>query len=273
MELKELLEKVSKGLSDLSVLVTDYLSKMESAGEPKEVKEEQEEQVTGEELEREIFEEEGEEEKSEKVEKADNDEEEEETEEEKEEEEEEEETEETEKSEMDIEKAMDFIDKFIDEILKAKDGDSCRERYISPEGHFKGRAGTGERFENCVKYFMNCRGLSRERAEALCAWIGRRKYGKKGMAQLSAEGRKSESAIEVEKSEKKEEPKTETKTEEKKVELKDTATKEKTEVVTPAPPSPAVAPQLEEEDDIRLILEGRIKSYEWFRKAKEKFLR
>lgn len=56
--------------------------------------------------------------------------------------------------------------------------DSCKARYYNEEeGHFKGRPRTGERFNNCVKYFMNCKGLSEDAAKAQCAEIARRKYG------------------------------------------------------------------------------------------------
>lgn len=72
-----------------------------------------------------------------------------------------------------FEKARRNIEKYI-EMLK----DSCKSRYYNEEeGHFKGRAGTGERFNNCVKYFMNCKGLSEDAARRQCAEIARKKYG------------------------------------------------------------------------------------------------
>ena len=51
---------------------------------------------------------------------------------------------------------------------------------------FRGKLGTGTRFANCVK---KMKGRSKD-PEGLCAAIGRRKYGKKGMARLAAGGRK-----------------------------------------------------------------------------------
>ena len=46
--------------------------------------------------------------------------------------------------------------------------DSCKARYVNPDGTFKNG------FDGCVAYMMNCRGLKRENAERLCAWIGRK---------------------------------------------------------------------------------------------------
>lgn len=52
----------------------------------------------------------------------------------------------------------------------------CMERYYNfKENHFKGRAGTGERFENCVKAQMECNGKSEEEARRICAAIAHRK--------------------------------------------------------------------------------------------------
>ena len=42
-------------------------------------------------------------------------------------------------------------------------------------GSFKGKLGTGTRFKNCVKKLGSAK---------LCAFIGRKKYGKKGFAKL-----------------------------------------------------------------------------------------
>jgi hypothetical protein len=43
------------------------------------------------------------------------------------------------------------------------------------------KKGGGGRFENCV---------ASGKSKALCASIGRKKYGKKGMAKMAAKGRK-----------------------------------------------------------------------------------
>lgn len=48
--------------------------------------------------------------------------------------------------------------------------------------------GTGERFEQLVKKIKK-RGKVKN-PEAVAAWIGRKKYGKKRMAQLAAAGRR-----------------------------------------------------------------------------------
>jgi len=65
-----------------------------------------------------------------------------------------------------------------------------RERYVSETGKFKGEAGTGERFQNCVRYQMERLGISEERARALCSYIGRRGYGKAEFQKMAAAGRK-----------------------------------------------------------------------------------
>jgi len=59
----------------------------------------------------------------------------------------------------------------------------------------KAPLGSGERFAACkrkVKAFYAKKGkpISDDRAAAICASIGRKKYGKKKMAQLAAKGRK-----------------------------------------------------------------------------------
>jgi len=75
-------------------------------------------------------------------------------------------------------------------VVEAKKGDSkssaCRKKYVSEEGHFKGKAGTGERFDNCVKY-QKCLGKSQEAAERICAAIKKRKYGGLGEDIVTAE--------------------------------------------------------------------------------------
>lgn len=75
------------------------------------------------------------------------------------------------------------VEKGSEEEFEKKRGDhkKCMERYYNfDEGHFKGRAGTGERFDNCVKAQMHCNGKSKEEAEAICGKIARSKgYPKK----------------------------------------------------------------------------------------------
>jgi len=51
---------------------------------------------------------------------------------------------------------------------------------------FKGKLGTGERFRKCV---AKMRAKGAKDPEALCAKIGRQKFGTKRFAQLSARGR------------------------------------------------------------------------------------
>ncbi|KKN74668.1 hypothetical protein LCGC14_0388700 [marine sediment metagenome] len=51
---------------------------------------------------------------------------------------------------------------------------------------FKGTLGSGERFKRCV---ASNRGKVRD-PEALCASIGRKKFGKKRFAQLGKQGRR-----------------------------------------------------------------------------------
>lgn len=55
-----------------------------------------------------------------------------------------------------------------------KEAKSARDKYVSEEGHFKGREGTGERWDNCIKYQMS-QGKSRESAEKICGYIKSRK--------------------------------------------------------------------------------------------------
>ena len=53
----------------------------------------------------------------------------------------------------------------------------------------KGKLGSGERFEQLTQSLMKKRGLSRERAKRLAAWIGRKKYGKARFQKMAAAGR------------------------------------------------------------------------------------
>lgn len=54
-------------------------------------------------------------------------------------------------------------------LEKAKKGK--RSAYINPDGTFKGG------FKGCVRYQQSVKGLAKENATRLCAWIGR-KHGK-----------------------------------------------------------------------------------------------
>lgn len=54
-------------------------------------------------------------------------------------------------------------------------------------GHFPGKKGSGARFKHCVSDVKK-RGKVKN-PEAVCAAIGRKKYGAKGMAHMSAAGR------------------------------------------------------------------------------------
>ncbi len=45
---------------------------------------------------------------------------------------------------------------------------------------FRGKRGTGTRFKNCVKSMSHRKGV--RNPEALCAALGRSKYGSKGMS-------------------------------------------------------------------------------------------
>lgn len=51
---------------------------------------------------------------------------------------------------------------------------TANDKYVSEEGHFKGKEGSGERWDNCVKHFVN-QGKSKESAEKLCGYIKSRK--------------------------------------------------------------------------------------------------
>jgi hypothetical protein len=56
-----------------------------------------------------------------------------------------------------------MYDSIILRIIKAKGS-----KYINPDGTFKGG------FEGCVKHFMEIKGLKKENAQKLCAYIKRR---------------------------------------------------------------------------------------------------
>jgi len=61
----------------------------------------------------------------------------------------------------------------------------------------RGKLGSGSRFKRLTKELASRRGKTRtgksrkvRNPQALAAWIGRKKYGKKKMAKLAAAGRK-----------------------------------------------------------------------------------
>lgn len=56
-------------------------------------------------------------------------------------------------------------------LEKAKKG-KLESQYVSSSGSFKG--GKGERFKNCVSYQMAKKGIAKENATKLCAYIGRK---------------------------------------------------------------------------------------------------
>lgn len=57
---------------------------------------------------------------------------------------------------------------------------------VLQEAHFRGKLGTGTRFDNAVKYFTK-KGVNNPKA--LAASIGRKKYGKKRFQKLAAKGK------------------------------------------------------------------------------------
>lgn len=82
-----------------------------------------------------------------------------------------------------------------------KKADKAKEKYVSEEGHFKGREGTGERWDNCVKYQMS-KGKSKESAEKICGYIKSRKGSleklEKLAHQLLDKGRNKEARTTIE---------------------------------------------------------------------------
>ena len=63
-------------------------------------------------------------------------------------------------------------------MAKKSVSQALKNKYMNKKGDFKGRAWTGERFNNCVKYMM-AQGKSEDSAKRICAYIGRKKYGSK----------------------------------------------------------------------------------------------
>lgn len=58
-----------------------------------------------------------------------------------------------------------------EDMEKAKRG-ALEKKHIKPSGQFKG--GKGDRFKNCVAYQQEKKGISKESATKLCAFIGRK---------------------------------------------------------------------------------------------------
>lgn len=54
----------------------------------------------------------------------------------------------------------------------------------------KSKLGSGDRFEKGVEKIERKEGLSKKAASAIMAKAGRKKYGKKAFAKMSAKGRK-----------------------------------------------------------------------------------
>ena len=60
--------------------------------------------------------------------------------------------------------------------------EGCKDRYMADKHNFKemtcpGKKDEKSKFCGCVRWAMSCKGLSQDRAERLCAYIRRRKYG------------------------------------------------------------------------------------------------
>lgn len=68
------------------------------------------------------------------------------------------------------------FDKELEEARKRRSKKA--DKYVSEEGHFKGREGSGERWDNCIKSQM-ADGKSRESAEKICGYIKSRKGSNK----------------------------------------------------------------------------------------------
>lgn len=65
---------------------------------------------------------------------------------------------------------------------------AARKSLKGPPNHpFKGKKGSGSRFKNCVS---EVGGKGARDPKAVCAAVGRSKFGKKGMAKMAAKGRR-----------------------------------------------------------------------------------
>lgn len=60
----------------------------------------------------------------------------------------------------------------------------AKDKYVSEEGHFKGKEGSGERWDNCVKHFQS-KGKSKESAEKLCGYIRSRKGSTEALKKIA----------------------------------------------------------------------------------------
>ena len=68
---------------------------------------------------------------------------------------------------------------------------SVRQQIMKPGNKKKKpKLGSGKRFKDVSKSIQKSSGKSKEAADAIAASIGRKKYGKKKFAALSAKGRK-----------------------------------------------------------------------------------
>ena len=65
-------------------------------------------------------------------------------------------------------------------------------RKVAAKKKSKGKLGSGSRFKSLSSKIQKS-GKSKKAADAIAASIGRKKYGKKKMAKLSAKGRKRKS--------------------------------------------------------------------------------
>lgn len=68
-----------------------------------------------------------------------------------------------------------------------------KQRFNSYKGVYplaKPKLGSGERFKQLSRSIQKKEGVSKERADAIAASIGRKKYGAEKMAKMAAAGRK-----------------------------------------------------------------------------------
>ncbi len=81
-----------------------------------------------------------------------------------------------------------YVDKVYMETLEVlktllEKDDACAKKYAVVKNgkivHFKGPPGIGVRFNNCVKYFRDCKGYSEKRAKTICGIIAVKKRAKR----------------------------------------------------------------------------------------------
>ncbi len=86
---------------------------------------------------------------------------------------------------MSMDSYEEYVKRILEEYLRqvglfeANDKE-CAKKYavLDANGrvlHFKGPPGKGVRFKNCVRFFMDCKGLTQKQAEKMCAEIARKK--------------------------------------------------------------------------------------------------